>query len=608
MVAPPVHIDEAGDVAVIVIDNPPVNALSHHVRVALRDVLERLRAAPGVRALVLACDGRTFVAGADIREFDGPAQQPLTGDITALLDAFPKPTVCALHGTALGGGFELALASHERVIAPDGFVGLPEVLIGLIPGAGGTQRLPRITGPITALELIVSGRHVPAAEAMALGLVDEVATDPRAVAIARAHELARTGQRPGLAARKIPDFDQAVFHTNVAEVRRRAHGALAPLRAADAVSFATALPIEEGLARERAISIELRNGPQSRALRYLFHAERLAAKLGGEVRPWPIRRVGIVEADGRGAEFARILTEFGLDVTLVRAPAGALERSATGGSGTRHPLQHDHALQALSDVDFVVAALPDDLAASTALFRAISEMVRRDTVLATTTATFDIELIADAVSDAPERVIGLHLCAAGQQAVEIAQPRRAWPKAIATGVALAKRVGWVPVITGASAGLIGERLCHTARHTADLVIGKDVPPAAIDTALRRAGLASFASTAKAGVEGGLAITVADTAADLHAALVNEAARLLGNGIARRPSDIDVIMVAGYGYPCWRGGPMYEADVIGVAKILYRLESLHLGASAEFAPAPLLEEMLRARRRFADLNLTSRPPT
>jgi 3-hydroxyacyl-CoA dehydrogenase len=240
-----------------------------------------------------------------------------TQDIVRALDASAKPVVAAIHGTALGGGFEVALACHARIIAPDGFVGLPEVRIGIVPGAGGTQRLPRLVGPLVALEMITSGRHVPADEAISHGLVDEVATDLRRAAATRAGALAEAGLLPRIADRAVPPYDHAAFAAAVATVKRRTRGAIAPVRAAEAVEASLRLPIAEGMALEAEINRALRTGPQSRALRHLFHAERVAARPPQGVASWPLRRVGVIGGGTMGSGIAVALADAGLEVTLV---------------------------------------------------------------------------------------------------------------------------------------------------------------------------------------------------------------------------------------------------------------------------------------------------
>jgi len=301
-------IQRHGDLAIIEIDNPPVNALSNALR---RDILAALRTVMAdkvLRCAVIACLGRTFIAGADLREFDLPPGDVVTNDICTFLDTAPKPVVAALHGTALGGGFEIALACHARIMAPDGRVGLPESRIGLIPGAGGTQRVPRLAGAMAALDMVTSGRHVSADEALRLGLVDEIATDLRKQAMQRARALAGSGHWPVTSRRPVPACDRTAFAVALASVRKRARGALAPAAAGEAVGWALDLPFAEGAAHERAKSLELRSGPAMPGAAPSVPCERVAARPpdgDGRARgPWPVKHVGVIGGGMMGAGIA----------------------------------------------------------------------------------------------------------------------------------------------------------------------------------------------------------------------------------------------------------------------------------------------------------------
>ncbi len=694
---PLVTVERHGDVAVIIIDNPPVNALSIPLRRALLAAVQAVAADHGVHAAVIACAGRTFVAGADIREFDLPPPEVTTGTVNAAIEAAGKPFVAALHGTALGGGFELALACHARIMAPDARVGLPESRIGLIPGAGGTQRAPRLAGAIAALDLVTSGRHVPADEALKLGLVDEIATDLRRVAMERARELAARGTPPRARDRAVPDIAaaeaRAAFDAAVAAATRRARGALAPVAAAAAVGWAIDLPFDEGLERERLASLALRSGPQCRALRYLFHAERVAARMppgeGHDARPWPVRACGVVGGGTMGAGIALALADAGLEVTLVEASAEAAraaesriclvyERQVKSGRLTEEVLETRMGrirfttdLGALADVALVIEAVVEQLDVKLDVFRRLSAIVRRDCVLASNTSYLDINLLADVV-DAPERVLGLHFFSPAHvmKLLEIVRGGRTVPEALATALALARRIGKLAVIAGVGEGFIGNRIFSRWRQQCDFLLEDGAYPQEIDAALEAHGFAMgpYAVADLAGLDIGWAtrkrlapkrdkrardVPIADWICELgrfgqktgagyyrhtngrrevdpvvtalverasaargivrravpaaeliervHAAMVNEAAKILGEGIAQRPSDIDVVLVHGYGYPAWRGGPMHEADGVGVAAMLRRIEAIHAGNGVGWEPAPLLREMVNAGRSFADLN-------
>jgi 3-hydroxyacyl-CoA dehydrogenase len=688
-----VRTERHGDAALILIERPPVNALNNEVRRGLIDALRWLATEPGVQGAVLACEGRTFVAGADIREFDAPPVAPLTGDVCAAIEASPKPIVAALHGTALGGGFELALACHGRVLAPDGSVGLPETRLGLIPGAGGTQRLPRLAGALAALDLIATGRHVGAGEALSLGLVDEIATDPRAAAFARVRILIASGQRPRVRDRAVPAVDRAAFDAAVAGVRAKARGALAPVAVADAIRAALDVPFDEAVARERDRSLELRVGSQSRALRYLFHAERQAQRLpngpDGVVRAWPVRKAGVVGGGTMGAGIAVALADAGLRVTLVEV-SPELATAAEGRVRAVYDRQHKSGrlsadargerlariafvttLDALHDADLVIEAVIEDIEAKKPVFQQLSRIVQRDCVLASNTSYLDIDLLADVV-DAPERVLGLHFFSPAHvmRLVEVARAARTAPEAVATALAVVRRLGKQPVLCRNGEGFIGNRLLLRWRMPCDHALEDGALPQEVDAALEDYGFAMgpFAVADLAGLDISHAVRrrfalrepqmrhvqIADTLVErgrlgqktgagyyrhaegkrladpevialieqasaakgiarhpvpaeviqqrVHAAMVNEGAKVVAEGVAARPSDVDVVLVHGYGYPAWRGGPMHEADEIGLAEVLRRVEALHAVEGAGWEPAPLLRELVAARRTFADLDL------
>jgi 3-hydroxyacyl-CoA dehydrogenase len=684
----PVRLSRSGDVGVIVVDHPPVNALSRSVREGLLAALAEVSADAGLGAAVIACDGRTFVAGADIAEFDHGSPAAAVSVVLHAIDASRKPIVAAIHGSALGGGYELALVCHARVIAPDGFVGFPEVRIGLIPGAGGTQRAPRLAGPLVALDMVTSGRSMPANEAMAHGLVDEVATDVRHAAIARARHMTGAGLLPRIGEHGIPAYDHAAFEIAAANVRRRARGALAPVRGVEAVEIALTTPVEEGLARELAIVEELQHGPQSKALRHLFFAERRATRMP-EASPWPVRHVGVVGGGMMGSGIAVAFADAGLDVTLLevgQAQAQAAEqrvraiydRQLRGGrlTQTLHQertgrIRYATDLRSLRDADLVIEAVIEELAAKQAVFRALSGLVRRDAVLASNTSYLDIDLLADEV-DAPERVIGLHFFSPAHvmRLVEIVRPHRALPEVIATALGTVRRLRKQAVLCGVGDGFIGNRILGKWRAQCEFALEDGALPQEVDAALEVYGFAMgiFAVFDMAGLDvdwsdrkrkaatrdpheryvpvfdwicerghfgqktgrgfyihqdgkrvpdpevaalverastaRGItrhAVAAEDIQCRVHAAMVNEGARLLSEGIAARPSDIDVVLVHGYGYPAWRGGPMHEADAIGIPEMLRRVEALHAASGVGWEPAPLLREMAAAGKRFADMN-------
>ena len=685
-----VRLERHGDVGFIIIHHPPVNALSSAVRSGLIDAVAELAADPALRAGVLTCDGRTFVAGADIREFNNPpAGAATTNQVCNALDHSTKPIVAALFGTALGGGLEIALGCHARVISPEGAVGLPEVKIGLLPGAGGTQRLPRLVGAMAALEMITSGRHVPAAEALQLGVVDEIGTDIRALACDRARALADAGELPRARDRAVPDLDRAAFDAALAAVKKKAKGAIAPGRAGDCVAMALDVPFEAALLAESAVFQELRAGPQSRALRHIFMAERAAAKAPTTDPAWPVAQTGVVGGGTMGAGIAIAMADSGLKVTLVEISEAAIaaaqaritavyDRQAKQGriSAETHDVQlarihFSTNVEALAHADLVVEAIVENMDAKLDLFRRLSGVVRRDTILASNTSYLDIEQMADVV-DNPERVLGLHFFSPAHvmRLLEIVRPARVSGAVLATALALAKRIKKQPVVAGVCDGFIGNRIFAHWRQVTDFALEDGALPHEVDAALEAWGMAMgpFAVADLAGLDIGWAnrkrlaptrnpaaryVPIADWLCEagrfgqktgagwyLHkdgkreidpaitelvarasaargiirqkipaeritsrvlAAMANEGAKILGEGVAQRPSDIDVTLVNGYGFPNWRGGPMQAADEMGLAAILDLVRQMHSESGPNWEPAPVLEQLVASGRNFAALN-------
>ena len=689
-----VQIERHGDLAVVEINHPPHNALSAAVRQALLAAIREATTDPAIHGVVLAGAGRGFVAGSETAELDAPPAGPTMAEICALLDASAKPVVAALHGVALGEGFELALACHARVMAPDGLVGLPEVRLGLIPGAGGTQRLPRLVGAMAALDIVTSGRHVAADEAAKLGIADEIATDVRAQAMARAHALAAAGHWQVLSRIAPPATDRAAFDAAAKAIARRARGALAPPAAATAIAWALDLPFPEACAREAAQAAELRAGPQTRALRHIYHADRVAARApAGAGAAWPIKHVGVIGGGTMGAGITVSLLEAGYKVTLVEtslsaaAAAEARIRAVHArqiGAGRLSPdvvderlrrLAYSYHYGRLTDADLVIEAIYENLEAKQEVFRNLSPAVRRDCILASNTSRLDINLLADMV-DAPERVLGLHFFSPAHvmRLLEIVRGDRTSPEVIATALAFAQRIRKQPVISGVTDGFIGNRILSRWWAQCDFALEDGAYPEEVDAAVEAAGFAMgpyavadlagldiawagrkataatrdpqarppqtrdvkiidwlceqgrfgqktgagwyrhegrnrvtdpavHALVDRASAERGITrrkIAPEEIQARILAAMVNEAAKILQEGIAQRPSDIDVTLVHGYGYPAWRGGPMHEADQIGLKTILETVHRMSNDGPA-FAPAPLLVELATTGRSFASLN-------
>lgn len=645
-----VTIRREEDVAILLIDNPPVNAASHAVRAGLADGLAQANADDGVRAIVIACAGRTFVAGADIKEFGTPPKPPLLPEIVERIEGSAKPVVAAVHGTALGGGLELALAAHARVATADARFGLPEVKLGIVPGAGGTQRLPRLAGVEKAVELVASGRHIEAAEASVLGIVDRIAgPDLVADAVETARSLIGTEpRRTGRLA--VPAFDAAAVEKQIAQIEKRARGQLSPVKAAGLVRRAADLPLKEGLAEERATFLELIDSPQARALRHVFAAERNAAKVPGldGIEPRRIELAGVVGAGLMGAGIAVVFLEAGLFVRVVerdeaaaasgRARIEALyARMAKSGRITAEAATErlgrlgvftDRA--ALADCDLVIEAVFDDLDVKRELFGALSGIVRDDAILATNTSYLNPDQIAEVIAR-PERFLGLHFFSPANvmRLVEVVRPAAVSPQVLATGLAFTKRIGKLGVVSGVCEGFIGNRILTAYRQECDFMLEEGALPHEIDAAIEDFGfpMGPYAVSDLAGLEISWArrkrhaatrdpseryVVIADrlceagrfgqktgkgyysyadgrkaidpevnaiveaaskeagrqrrsfTAAEIvervGQAIVSEGREILDEGIALRASDIDLVMINGYGYPAWRGGPMFAAGI------------------------------------------------
>jgi 3-hydroxyacyl-CoA dehydrogenase len=687
-VADVVRIVPHGDVAVIEIDNPPVNATSQAVRAGLVSALAAALADPAVAAIVIAAAGRTFVAGADIKEQGRSPQPPFLPEVCNAIEASNKPVVAAIHGTALGGGFELTLAAHARIATADARVGLPEVNLGIIPGAGGTQRAPRLAGISAALDLATSGKPLAAKQALAVGLIDRVAdSDLRAAAIAFARELiGKPIRRTG--ALSVPAFDRAAADKQVAAIESKARGQHSPGQAARAVLFSADLEIEEGLKRERAIYSELVKSDQAAALRHIFFAERAAAKVPGleNVAPRPVATVGIAGAGTMGSGIAVACLDAGYKVIVVEQNEAAAEagRGRIGGLYDRAikskrmseadkaermgrlTLAADRA--AFAPADLIIEAVFDDLTVKQDLFKSLDAIVRPDAVLATNTSYLDPNTIALATAR-PDRVVGMHFFSPAQimRLLEVVHAARTAPDVLGTALAVGKKLRKLSIVSGVCEGFIGNRIYSAYRKQAEYMLEDGALPQDVDGAVEAYGLpmGPFAVNDLSGLDIAWArrkrlaptrdpreryVTVADTLCEmgrlgqktgagwyryvegkrtadpqvaelieaasrakgiarclipaaeiqsrLVAAMVNEGAKILAEGVALRASDIDLVLVNGYGYPAWRGGPMFEADRIGLNVILAEVERMKERDGLGWEPAPLLVELAKAGKGFA----------
>ncbi len=501
-----------GDIAVITVDNPPVNALSQAVRAGLADCLERAVADRGARACVLRCVGRTFIAGADIREFGQPPRPPHLPDLVLAFDACGKPVVAALHGTALGGGLEVAMGCHYRVAAGSAALGLPEVNLGLLPGAGGTQLLPRLVGVEAALDLMLSGKPVGAERALEIGLVDEVSDDDELLERALAFAARASGDPPRrTTARGVPAAPAGLFDAARARVSKRARGLVSPQKIIDCVERATTGTLQDGLRAEREAFLECRESPQSDGLRHAFFAERRVAKVPGLPRDAGARdiaRVTVVGAGTMGAGIAYACLRAGHPVTLLdkdadgaargadsveRLISAGLERGKLDADAARELLGRfstGTALAAAADADLVIEAVFENLALKKELFAELGSLCRKGAVLASNTSTLDIDAIARA-SGRPADVLGLHFFSPAHvmRLLEIVRGRETADDVLATSLAFARKLGKIGVVVGNCPGFVGNRMLYSYGRENQLLLLEGAAPEHIDRVLEDWGMA-----------------------------------------------------------------------------------------------------------------------
>ncbi len=640
-----ISIDRDGDIAIVTVENPPVNALGQALRQGLWDAVGTLDADPAVRAVVLTCAGRTFIAGADVTEFGKPPVPPHLPDLVDRLEQAAKPWVAAIHGSALGGGFEVAMGCRFRLAMDSAAVGLPEVTLGIVPGASGTVRTPRLAGVEAAVELVTSGRPVKAAKALSLGLIDAVVSgDLRAEAIAFARTAATQPLPQPASARPVTSPDAAWWDDQRKTITKRAKGEIAPLCALDCLRIAAEKPFAEAMAHERATFLELRASDQAAALRHIFFAERAAPKPAhlGDAKPRKIRSAAVIGGGTMGAGIAAALRDAGLPVTLIERDDEAVQRGLSNlrsifdGAVKRGKLTEaqaqarmdgvtagsDYAL--LANTDLVIEAVFEDLSVKRAVFAQLGQTCRPDAILATNTSYLDPRLIAEGLPN-PDRFIGLHFFSPANvmKLLEIVPTPTTSPETLATGFALARTLGKIPVQAGICDGFIGNRILKRYRAEAETLVRQGTPIAAIDAAMRAHGFAMGPFEAqdlggldiaflqregaraaghdvpetlgdilvRAGRKGqktgggwydyapgdrtpkpsettaalladrisaGPSLTAEDIATRLTGAMAAEGRAILAEGIALKPSDIDLVEVHGYGYPRWRGGPMFAA--------------------------------------------------
>ncbi|WHA43341.1 3-hydroxyacyl-CoA dehydrogenase NAD-binding domain-containing protein [Agrobacterium larrymoorei] len=499
-----------GAVAIVTIDNPPVNALSQGLRQALIETVRDLDGDAALDAVVLICAGRTFIAGADVSEFDKPPQPPHLPDVVDAIENAKKPWIAAIHGSALGGGLEIALGCAYRLATPSASLGLPEVKLGVIPGAGGTVRLPRLIGAGAAVDLVTSGSPVAAKKAESLGLVDAVIEgDLRVGAIAFAQSVAQAALPQPLSVRAAPAVAKGFWEDAEKSVAARAKREVAPIRALASIRKGIETDFSSAMAFERETFLSLRGSLQASALRHVFFAERAAPRppeLSG-IEPRDIRSVAVIGGGTMGAGIAAALRDAGLPVVLIERDAEAVERglnnvrSIYDGSVKRGRLSQEAADQRiagvtgsddygkLADIDLVIEAVFEDLAVKRAVFEKLSSVCRPDAILATNTSYLDPNEIGAAVAHA-ERFLGLHFFSPAHvmKLLEIVPAAATSPEVLATGFALARRLAKIPVRAGICDGFIGNRILKVTRAQAERLLLSGATPSAVDAAMRSFGM------------------------------------------------------------------------------------------------------------------------
>ena len=683
------------EIAVITIDNPPVNALSQSVRKGLLAALDEIRET-SCKAVILHCAGRTFIAGADIREFGKSLSCPMLPEIQQRMEAFDVPVVAAIHGTALGGGLETALAAHYRVASRDARLGLPEVSLGILPGGGGTQRTPRLVGVDTALNMMVTGKPISATQALEAGLVDQVIDgDLLKGALAFAAEQVESGAPPRVTSQldldssSLPD---GYFDQYRAAVKQKTRGLPAPQRIIDCVEKATRVSFDEGMAFEREQFLELLKSPESAALRHVFFAEREAARIDGldpATPQRPVNEVGIIGAGTMGGGIAMSFANTGIPVRLLEISREALDRGLAvceknyQRSVAKGRFTAEHAGQCMSRIrgtteyadlaqaDLVIEAVFENPDIKQKVFQQLDEVCKPGAILASNTSYQDIDAIA-AATTRPQDVVGMHFFSPANvmKLLEVVRGEKTADDVLITVMKLARKIRKVPVLARVCYGFIGNRMLTGYFREAQMMLLEGATPAQVDSAMEAFGMAMgpLAVADLAGLDVGYkarqALTdhqdhpshhVADQLVEMgrHGQktgagyyrydpetrqrlddpkveqlirdeadrlgieakefsdqeiveraiypLINEGARILEEGIAQRPGDIDIVYLYGYGFPAHRGGPMFYADTVGLDNVYRRVCEFRdtLGRPDDWQPAELLQRLGKADGKFKD---------
>jgi len=681
-----------GRIGIARIDNPPVNAVSHAVRQGLSEAVDKALADSAVGALVVICDGRTFIAGADIREFGKPMQPPLLQDVIVKLEGANKPVIAAIHGTALGGGLEVALACHFRIATSTARVGLPEVKLGILPGAGGTQRLPRLIGVEAALKMITEGGEVAAPAAVKMGILDAlIEGDLTAGAVAFAEKVLDEKRPIRRTSEMTARVDNpAIFDETAMTLAKRQRGYLAPQKCVEAVRMAVEVPFAEGIVREYAMCKELLDGPQSKAQRHMFAAEREVAKIAGIAEDTPVRDVKSVAVIGMGTMGVGITMCFanaGIPVVVVDRKQETLDKAlgkirktfeGSVAKGSMAQAEMDKRLglikptlsySDLADVDLVIEAVYEDMAEKKAVFAKLDAACKPGAILASNTSYLDINQLADA-TQRPQDVVGMHFFnpANVMRLLENVRPAKASPEALQTIMKTGKKIGKLPVLVGVCDGFVGNRMLGKRSREGFFMMEEGATPWQIDKVLFGFGfpMGPYSVADLAGLdvawaarksrwerltEREKACNILDQICELgrfgqktgagyykydekrnatpdplieelivkHSAtrgltrraisdeeiierclyaMINEGAKILEEGVVSRPHEIDVTWVNGFGFPAYRGGPMFYADQIGLDKVYQGLMKYRDQVGEQFfTPAPLLERLAKSGKSF-----------
>jgi 3-hydroxyacyl-CoA dehydrogenase len=689
-----VRVEQQGEIALIIVNNPPVNTITAAVRAGLDQALTTLSTLTGVRAVLLRCEGSTFFSGADIGEFNGPPREAEYREIFGRLEALSVPVVAAMHGTVLGGGLEITLACHYRVAAPGTRFGLPEVTLGIIPGGGGTQRMPRLIGIEKTLELVLGARPIDATQALTLGFLDQVIEgDLTSGALAYVRHLLATGAGPRRTSeRSVTPASAEVLAKFTDLAGKQYPNRVAPLTAIEAISAAATLPFNAGLLLEDKLVNGAKLTPESRGSVHVFFAERETRKLVGlpEGQAVPIRAAGIIGAGTMGGGIAMCFANAGIPVTLVDTSAEALQRGlgvidknyqsmVARGRLKLEEKERRMALittsldyKALAEADIVIEAVYENMELKKKIFSSLDKVAKPGAVLASNTSTLDVTEIARATSR-PADVIGTHFFSPANvmPLLELVRTDLTGPTAIRTAMDLAKTIRKTPVLARVCYGFVGNRMMEGYAREAERIVLEGATPRQVDSVLEHWGMAMgiLAVFDMAGVDVGVnvhkanadryppdpsyyqadfalaeagrlgqkngkgyyryvpgdrtrhddpeAIALLRARAELLGVpqrthsdqeiltrclypLLNEGFRILEERVVQRSSDIDVVWTSGYGFPRYRGGPMFYAELIGLKTLLDGLRQYGREfGPMHWEPAPLLEDLVRRGASIAD---------